>query len=292
MPVYLGPVGNLLALPLVGGEVDAGLTVPTAVHQIAGLRGGRVVDRTGPAKRIYQLSGEYLTTDEFSVLETLYLGGYGPGPFVLIDPWRRNLLSANQSTGTEISADTTGFVAITGTLSSSTAQSVLGGRSLAWAVTAANQRMMQGTLANTTNATLLSDTPVLPSTSYTGQVKARLSVSTGTVRLDVYWFTSAGAFISASTGTAVAQSTAAFGSALTVTATSPATAALARLSVTNTVMGAAQTIYLDQWQLEQAATAGAWAVGTGVPRVSFTSDLGQTYSLSGYVSATLELTEI
>lgn len=292
MTTYLGPVGNLIAIPDYGGGLSPTLTVPTAVHEIAGLRGGRVVDRVGPAKRTYTVDLAGLDLDEFGIWEALYLGAYGPGPYVLMDPWRRNLLSANQSSATDIFADPTGFVAITGTVTSSTAQFAQGSRSVAWAVTAANQRMMLGSLANTTNATLLTDTPVLPSTAYTGQVRARLSTSTGTVRLDLYWFDKAGAFISASTGTAVAQSTAAFGSALTVTATSPSTAALARLSVTNTVMGAAQTIYLDQWQLEQGSSASAWVVGTGVPRVSFTGDLGVTYPVFPNVGATVELTEV
>lgn len=291
MTIYLGRVGALQALPSIGRGLGATLSVPSSVHQIAG-RGGRVVDRfPGAAARTYAMARSWLTADELTIVEAMYLGAYGPGPFVLWEPWRRNLLSPNQSSGTDVLDDTTGFVAITGTLSSSTAQSDHGSRSLAWAVTAANQRMMQGSLANTTNATLTADTPVLASTSYTGQVRGRLSASTGTARLDVYWFTSAGVFISASTGTAVAQSTSAFTS-FTVTATSPSTAALARLSVINTVMGAAQTIYLDRWQLEQAASAGAWVLGTGVPRVSFTDDLAETYNLFPLIDAGFTLTEV
>jgi hypothetical protein len=290
MTIYLGPVGNLIALPSIGRGISAPLSVPSAVHQIAG-RGGRVVDRfPGAASRVYALTVQGGSA-EANTLEALYLGAYGPGPYVLNEPWRKNLLSANQSSGTDVLADTTGFVAITGTLTSSTAQSVLGPRSLAWAVTAANQRIMQGDLANTTNATPLRDTPVLPSIAYTGQAWGRLSASTGTTRLDIYWFTSAGVFISASTGTAVAMSNSAFGS-FTVTATSPANAALARLSVINTVMGAAQTIYLDKWQFESGSTATAWFLGTGIPRVSFTDDLGEVYPVWPYTDLTFTLTEV
>lgn len=292
MTIYLGPLGNLQALASIGGRgITANLAIPTAVHQLAGPNGGRVVDRVGAAKRTYAMAQKNISQDDLGVLEALYLGGFGPGPFVLVEPWRRNLLSANQSTGTDAGRDTTGFKAITGTLSSQTAQSDHGSRSLGWAVTAANQRIMQGDLANTTNATLLLDTPVLPSTSYTGQARGRLSASTGTVRLDIYWFTAAGAFISASTGSATAQSNSAFTS-FTVTATSPSTAALARLSVTNTVMGAAQTIYLDKWQLEQASSASAWVPGTGVPRVSFTDDFAQSYDIWPFVNAGVTMTEV
>lgn len=289
---YLGPVGNLQALPMEGGPVDATLTVPTAVHQIAGLRGGRVVDRVGAAKRTYKLPGEWLTTESLAVLESLYLGAYGPGPYVLLDPWRQNLLTANQSSGTDVGRDTTGFVAITGTLTSSAAQADHGTRSLAWAVTAANQRMMQGSLANTTNATPALDTPVLPSTVYSFGNRMRLSASTGTARVDVYWFTAAGVFISASTGTATALSNSAFTTCLCLNVTSPATAALARFSVINTVMGAAQTLHQDKWQAALGAVLPAWAVGTGVPRVSFDGDLSQSYSIFPYVDAGLTMVEV
>lgn len=285
----LGPLGSLQVLTD-PESYEAPLNLPAVVHQIAG-RGGFVVDHPAAAKSHFALGWETLTMAEVGLLKSIALGAFGPGPFVFLDPFQVNLLSANQSTGTDALMDATGFVAITGTLSSTTAQADQGSRSLAWAVTAANQRMMQGDLANTTNATLLTDTPVQPSISYTGQVRGRLSTSTGTARLDIYWFTAAGAFISASTGSATALSNASFTS-FTCTATAPATAALARLSVINTVMGAAQTIYLDKWQTEQAAAASTWQVGTGVPRVSFDADIPQAFPFDARVNTSLSLQEV
>lgn len=292
MTIYLGPVGNLLALPSIGRDIGATLSRPTAVHQIAGLRGGRVVDITAPAKWVYGMSRDLLTTDEVGLLEALYLGAYGPGPYVLLQPWRRNLLSANQSTGTDVLRDTTGFVANAGTISSSTAQFDQGMRSLAWAVTAANQQVLTGNLSSVTASDDTIDIPVLPSTAYSARVRGRLSASTGTIRLDMRWYDASEVFISESTGAAaVALATGSF-SDVTCIKTSPSNAALLRLKVQNTVMGAAQTIYLDQWQLQQQATLDAWTVGTGVPRVSFTGDLKETYPFFPSVNATIELTEI
>lgn len=292
MTIYLGPVGNLIALPSIGRDIKADLQQPTAVHQIAGPKGGRVVDRIGAAKRTYALAREHLTADELGVLEALYLGAYGPGPYVLVEPWRRNQLSANQSTGTDVSADTTGFVANAGTITSSTTQADVGKRSLAWAVTAANQEALTGSSSTITVSSVTEDIPVIGSTVYSARVRARLSASTGTLRLDMRWFDKAGAFVSESTGTATALSTAAFTDCPCTNITSPSTAALLRLKVRNTVMGAAQTIYLDQWHLEQAAAASAWTVGTGVPRVSFTDDLSETYPVTGSTSAGLTLVEV
>lgn len=292
MTIYLGPVGNLIALPSIGRDIKADLQRPTAVHQIAGTKGGRVVDITGPAKRTYGMEREHLTADELATLEALYLGAYGPGPYVLLDPWRRNLVSANQSSGTDILADTTGFAANAGTITSSTAQADQGLRSLAWAVTAANQQVLTGLSTSVTASDLLVDIPVLPATVYSARVRGRLSTSTGTARLDLRWFTAAGVFISESTGTATALATGSFTDMPALNLSSPSTAALLRLKVQNTVMGAAQTIYLDRWQLQQQATLDAWTVGTGVPRVSFTGDLGQTYPVWPGVSATIEMTEV
>lgn len=284
---YLGPVGALQALPLVGGEVNAGLDLSAATQRALG--GARTVDYVGAPKRIYQFSGEALTTDELSVLEALALGAYGFGPLVLLDPWRTNQLDENLATGTGALATTEGFMAVTGSITSSTAQPSRGLRSLAWAVTAVSQRMVTGALANVT-AAQVTDIPVLPSTSYAAAVKARLSASTGSARLDAYWFTAAGAAISSSTGTAAALSTGGT-TTLSVVATSPATAALLRLSVTNTAYLAATTIYLDDWQLAMATSVPAWTMGTGVPRVAIT-ELDNTRSLAGYEDATMTLQEL
>jgi hypothetical protein len=290
--IYLGPVGNLIALPSIGRGISAALTVPSAVHQIAG-RGGRVIDRfPGAAARTYQMARSWLTADEVTILEAMYLGAYGSGPFVLFDPWRRNMLSANQSSGTDVLDDTTGFVPTnTAILSSSTVLAEHGQRSLAWAVTAISMPVITGLLTNEALADVTHDVPVVPSTAYTAQVRGRLSTSTGTIRPDLRWYDSAGAFISINSGTAVALVTGSWTTA-TVTATAPSNAALARFKLANTVMGAAQTIYLDKWQLEQASTAGAWVLGTGVPRVSFTDDLGESYNGPGFADAGFTLTEV
>lgn len=292
MTIYLGRVGNLIALPSVGKGITASLDLPTAIHQIAGTRGGRVVDLVGAAKRTFTFPRDYLTLDELSIFETMALGGYGPGPYVLLEPWRRNLLTANQSTGTDVLADTTGFAANAGTITSDIVQADQGLRSLTWAVTAANQQVLTGNLTSITGADDTVDIPVLPSTVYSARVRDRISTSTGTARLDMRWFTAAEVFISESTGTATALSTAAFTDLPCLNITSPSNAALLRLKVIDTVMGAAQTHFLDKWQLQFGATLDPWTIGTGVPRVCFTDSFDQTYNLFPFVSGSVSLTEV
>jgi len=289
---YLGPVGALVAMPDNGG-LKRNVAIPTSVHEIAGTKGGRVVDRVGAAKATYSVDLAGMTLDELSLWECAALGAYGPGPHVLLEPWRRNLLSANQSTATDALRDTTGFVANAGTITSSTAQfDAPGMRSLAWAVTAANQQVLTGNLSSVTASDDTIDIPVLPNTVYSARVRGRLSTSTGTARLDMRWFTAAEAFISESTGTATALSTAAFTDMPCANITSPSNAALLRLKAQNTVMGAAQTIYLDKWQLQTGATLDAWTIGTGVPRVCFVEGFDQSYPVWPYVNGSITLVEV
>lgn len=268
MSTLLGQVGNLLTLPAVSVEQQ---TPEIAGSTSTAIGGRRKRWRTGTPRRTFQLSRDHATLDEWSVVEQLAWGGYGSGPFVLLLPGRRNLLGANVSSGTNVLASTLGFGAVSGTVSSSTAQQYLAPRSLAWAVTAANQRVVASLTANITSADPATDVPVVAGLPYTGSLYARLSASTGTVRPDISWFTAAGAFLSTTTGTATALSSSAWTRVAVTNAVAPATAALAKLSLTNTVMGAAQTIYSDAWQLEQATAASAFLFGTGVPRVAFDS---------------------
>lgn len=292
MTTYLGPVGNLQAVPD-NGALKRAFAIPTSVHEIAGTRGGRVVDRVGTPKATYTADLTGLTQDEVSVWEGLALNAYGLGPHVLLEPWRRNLLTANQSTGTDTDRDTSGFVANAGTLSTSgSAFADMGSRSLIWDVTALNQKMMTGALSSITAADPAVDIPVLPNTVYSARVRARALTGTPQIRLDMRWFTAAGVFISESTGTATVPSTAGFTDVPCLSITSPATAALLRLKVENTVAPTTNTFYLDKWQLQFGATLDAWTVGTGVPRVSFTEGFDQSYSVHPYVNGSVTLVEV
>jgi hypothetical protein len=289
--VLFGRVGALTLLNSVGRGLDVSLDLPGVLHEIAGSRGGRVVQRMGAEKRTFTFSKNHLTADDLSVIEGYALGAYGPGPFVLIDSARRNLLTANVSSGSDVLGDTTGIRALTGSISSTTVQAAQGVRSIAWPVTAANMQVMTGAAAGGV-ADPAVDIPVLPSTAYSAQVKGRLLGSTGSIRPDIYWYTAAGVLISSTAGTATALAAGSFTLAPIINAASPSTAALARLLVQNTAFGVATTIYLDQFQMEQATTNSAWVLGTGVPRVSFIDKIAQSYLAQPYVDASVSLVEV
>jgi hypothetical protein len=271
MPFYLGAAGSLQQLPPVQRNLEMPLQRKGGTHE---LLDGSLVRDTVSYRRRYTLNWSWITLDQLSVLEALYLQG---GPLVYLDPVRRNQLTANQSMGTDVTDAPDGFIArFQGTATSDTAQFRSGTRSLKWDTVTALGATGRGVYAyNSVSAIDSTWSPVLPSTSYTASIYARASASVSMAAI-IDWMTAAGVYISTSTGSAANPGTANFSSRFTVTATSPANAAYAIPALLNQgTTGAAVQVWSDEWQLERAAAATAWVVGTGASRVLF-DDLTST----------------
>jgi len=232
MTIYLGPVGALQSLPSVGRGFAANVALGTAAHEIAGGRGGRVVDRVGAPPADLDDGPGVPDPGRDRVLEGLALGGYGRGRSCCWTRGKRNLLSPNQSSGTTCWTTRPGSSPVTGSVSSSTAQADAGQRSLAWAVTAATQRVMTGATAGDHHGAARDRHPG-PSVHRLHRPRPGPPVGVDrTVRLDVFWYKADGtaASTASNSGSTQALATGSFTS-FTVSATSPADAALARLSV-------------------------------------------------------------
>src|SRR4051794_29763530 len=106
MAWYLGRPGALVQLPLPSRGTQVPFSGAGATHRL--LSGGVVQDKFA-VKRSWQLGWQMLTRDQVGVLNAFVYGTVGPGPYVLIDPEQRNLLSPNQSSGTDVTGDTTDF---------------------------------------------------------------------------------------------------------------------------------------------------------------------------------------
>jgi hypothetical protein len=107
MPMWLGNPGGVVQLPYPARGLTPTLSIPATVRRTLG--GGQVVARAAGARRTYNLAWEFLTPEQFSVLEEFYTRARGPGPFALLDPGRRNRLSLNQSSATSTEGNATGF---------------------------------------------------------------------------------------------------------------------------------------------------------------------------------------
>ena len=261
---FLGPPGGLVAIPNPYRDVDRTRAKRAGVHELLG--GGAVVDRWGGTRR-YTLRWPAITDDQLSVLEYLF---EMPGPMVLVDPSRTNLLTANQSHGTDALRSTEGFLVRTqGTLSSSGTFFRSGQRSCAWATGSNLSATDRGFTLRSSTTVGSTWCPVLPSTAYTVSAYMRTS-SAVSMKAGMEWYDAAGAIIgSAVFGSGVALSTSNINTRVTHTATSPSTAVyMVPLFLNSTSPGTTLTVYLDEAQAEQASAVTAWVLGTGVPRVS------------------------
>jgi hypothetical protein len=265
---YLGYPGALQALarPAFGyAPVDE---VRAGDHEL--LSGARVRDRIGVRRR-FTLNWQAMVDADWALVRAL---ARIPGPFRYLDPLEPNMLTANQSTGTDELRTTEGVTArFQGTVSSSTAQQRSWQRSIAWATGTALAATNRGIYCYNSPSTVDSTwTAVRPSTAYTcsGYLRASAAVS---MYAGFDYHDAAGVYISTSAfGSSTALSTSNFNTRVTQTATTPATAAYAiPFWLNSTTTGAAITVYADELQMEQAGAATAFDLGAGTPWVSVES---------------------
>lgn len=294
MTFYLGRPGSLVALPHPGRGIDPTLSIPLTARQT--ISGGRTVDRAPAGRRTYELTWASLSPDQHSIVEEFYVGAKGFGPFALIDPWRRNLLTANQSAATSVYNTTDGFTVLTGTetLTSVTTPVERGPRALAWSLPAT---VTGGVLTAGSPNPTWPGIPVVVGRSYRYQVRVRGGGTDPIVDLvaALRWLDAAGANLSLDSGSTATTSSGAWATA-SVTATCPAGGVyvLPRVVVNAATVTATATIYVDKPQLSMPTTADpgtSWALGTGVPAVSCTSS-GTGYRKPVKRSADLTLAEV
>lgn len=109
MTFWLGNpfTGSMVALPHPGKGIQPTPERAASVRKTVG--GGQSVALAPALRRTFALSWTDLSPDEFSTVEAFFAGGYGPGPWALVDPGRRNHLPLNVSAATSATNDGTGF---------------------------------------------------------------------------------------------------------------------------------------------------------------------------------------
>jgi len=210
MTFYFGkPALGLVALP----HPLTGLT-PTndrlaTTH--ASSSGGRTVDFASRTRRTFALAWKAIDAVTYSVLEEFFTGARGPGPFVLLDPGRRNHLTANQSGATSQTNDPTGFVVAAGSgesVSSSPGPVLRGPRALRWTLPGS---VTSGVLALTAPAGLVGF-PVPAGTPWTfsGQLSSAGIAPSVAVTPVLSWRRLDGSEVAATLGTPVNAVTGSF----------------------------------------------------------------------------------
>lgn len=270
MAFFLGRYGSLVQLPQPGRGITPTLIRPSSTRQTIG--GGQAVALTpGPGRRTWALSWASLTPDTASVLEAFYAGGNGFGPFVFLDPGRRNHLGANQSAATSVSNDTTGFTpGASETVASVTTPVLRGPRALSYAATSATAGIL--TLDPPTGLAGW-PTPALATWTFSAQLRGGGADPTVTAGLALVWLDSAGATLSTTLGSAITTSSSAYAQ-VSASAAAPANAVgfKAQVRVTPGSITGSTIVYVDQPCLDLSSSVRAWVMGTGVPQVSITDN--------------------
>lgn len=109
----LGPAGDLRPLPPMEMDVVNNVDRFGGVH--TSINGSRTVDVLGFKSR-YELEIRHMKPEEYNRLEALYTQQI-PGPFYLVDPLRRNLVSRESSSARPSGAGFRGLSAAGGALS-------------------------------------------------------------------------------------------------------------------------------------------------------------------------------
>jgi hypothetical protein len=295
LDIYFGRAGQLRRLFNPSGGMLATRNLGTTVFPTGS--GGARVQRALDATRQYSLNYGALGRVNFDWLDTFRQGHFGVGPFVFLDPGRRNLLTSNQSSATSASNDTRQFTVtgVGGALSSVSSLSTPFPRVLGWTFSTTTPAAARVVLDKPSS--IWPGLPVWPR-PYTFWCMVLGAASTVDFTLQIEWLDLAGSILST-----VTSST--FTTSLTnwqmvscrATVAPPANTCWMRVSVNPVVatIAAGDVIYMSSFMVNEGDQPdNQWAPGTGVYPVQIVS-LPEQYGFAHpdmTVSPTLVLQEV
>lgn len=234
--------------------------------------GSRTIKALNGARQI-QLNYAALGRSNFEYLNAFAQGHQGPGPFILIDPGRRNMLTVNQSSATSQVGDTRDFAVsgIGGSIASDASGTLASKlpKSLRWSFATSTPATAVLTLSKPSS--VVPGIPVLVR-PHTFWCYATATGSSVTTALAVSWLSVTGSVLGTSTGTAVVVGTTGAPQLLSVTGTPPAGTVYCLASVTPTAASivAGDALYLGPFMLQEGSAPDRdWVPGTGVYPVTF-----------------------
>jgi hypothetical protein len=267
--IWFGRPGSMRQLwaPTGGMGVTRDRDTSTFTNKLGGTRTTKALE----AARLYQLNYAALGRVNFEYLNQFSQGHMGSGPFVLIDPGRRNMLTVNQSSATSQTGDTRGFTAVaTGGLLTSAASS-WGGlpKMLTWSFTSSAPATPTLLLNKPSSVTGWAGMPVLrrPYTFWCTVVGGPINVQ---LRID--WYDSAGGFLSTQLNTIATTSTTLPIRLIFKNVIPPAGAtwALPYVAPDGSTITAGEALNFLDFQFQEGNEADArWTGGTGIYPVTF-----------------------
>lgn len=271
--IYFGAPGALTILPHPRGGVK---TTRSRPRQEFSLGNGEMRARSIlQGSRLFELTYDNIDYATHANLLAYDQGHMGPGPFVLLDPGQRNMLTVNQSSATSQTNDATNFtVAGSGAALASTTAQVLGfpdaPRSLQWTFNFTPAASGAYVLSLDPPYAGWPGVPVVSGRSlcFSCQVRGGGTDAISTIRPELRWFDVSQSFLSSTTGAPVTTASGSW-AAMSVAGAPPANSVYVQPRV-QYVSGAAAggIVYLARFQLEEGATVGTWRPGTGVSPVT------------------------
>jgi hypothetical protein len=293
--IWFGRAGSLQRLWAPTGGILATRDRDTSIF--TNKSGGTRTIRSLEGARQYSLNYGALGRANFEYLNQFVQGHMGPGPFVLVDPGRRNMLTVNQSSATSQSGDTRGFTIAAGAGSTlSSVASTWGGmpKVLTWAFSISAPTTPALALDKPSKATGWYGIPVINRayTFWCTVVGGPISVQ---LRLD--WVNSAGAVIGQTLGSLVSTSTTIPARMFVKNATPPAGAVwvLPYVAPDGSTITAGESLSFLNFMLQEGVdTDASWIGGTGIYPVAMVG-MPEKYGFDEpgmLVSPTLILQEI
>lgn len=264
--IYFGLPGKLRQIYDPFGGMVVQRVIQRSVFNTAS--GGARVQRALRGVRTYTLNYELLGYENFAYLEAIEQGHYGPGPFVLLDPGQRNLLTVNQASSGSDSNDARDFT-VTGIGGSLSAVSGAAGalpKSVLWQFATATPA--SAFLALDAPAPDWPGIPVAPR-PYSFGFSAQGGGTDGIVQLtpNFTWFDINGAVLSTPTGPAINTSPTLPVYFKQENVIPPIGACFVTLGITATPAGiaAGDQVSLYGFQFNEGTTVDVqWTPGTGV----------------------------
>lgn len=273
--MFFGRPGALVTMPYPRDGIDK--PFERRLFDFATGTGQHIVSTMLGGSRLFSLSWKALHVDTFRLMEQYWLGAMGRGPWAFIDPSVTNMLMINQSSATNVYADTRQFsINALGALSSNPTAAQIhrtgATRSLRWLWTSAPGATTP-TLSFASPYRSWYGFPVAPNLPYifSGWAKPDGTIDASiTLSFRIQWLGADGTQLSEVTSGDIAATAwrqySAGGAA-------PSNAAYARpvVIVTGSTVAAGGSLYLDEFQLEQDTVVNNWAPGAGTRAVEILS---------------------
>lgn len=261
---YFGPAGGVRKLWDPTGGILATRMIDTSVF--SNKNGGARVIKSVDGAREYALNYGNLGRANFEWLNMIHQGHLGTGPFILIDPGRRNMLTVNQSSATSQLNSTRGF-SIVGSSAAITSDATAGLSSfpkvLKYAFSAATPAQAQLLLTKPSAAWY--GFPVIQR-SYCFWAMVLGVTGVMDFNLQIRWMNAAGATVSTISSTTTTSSLT-LAKKVSVAGVPPATALWAECSLVPVLATIAlgEGLYLHSFQLQEGYQPDAnWSPGTGI----------------------------